>query len=60
MIQFRFRFSSGATIHGDGWAIDDVCFEEVGGDPQKCRNLARIGIPTSGNSTCTLTLRKMN
>lgn len=28
-VQFRFRFSSNASISGEGWAIDDVCFEKV-------------------------------
>lgn len=28
-IQFRFRFASSATIHGDGWMIDDLCLEQV-------------------------------
>lgn len=30
-IQFRFRFASGATMHGEGWAIDDLCFETLPG-----------------------------
>ncbi len=30
-VQFRFRFGSNSTIHKEGWAIDDICFEEVAG-----------------------------
>lgn len=30
-VQFRFRFASNSTIHHEGWAIDDVCFEEISG-----------------------------
>lgn len=33
-IQFRFRFSSNATISGEGWAIDDVCLEPITGSCQ--------------------------
>lgn len=30
-VQFRFRFASGATQHGEGWAIDDLCFKSLAG-----------------------------
>lgn len=30
-IQFRFRFGSDAANHDEGWAIDDVCLEEISG-----------------------------
>lgn len=31
LVQFRFRFSSNALRHFEGWAIDDVCFKEITG-----------------------------
>ncbi len=31
-VMFRFRFQSDFSISGDGWAIDDVCFESLGPD----------------------------
>ncbi|MDZ7846769.1 MAG: T9SS type A sorting domain-containing protein [Owenweeksia sp.] len=42
MVRFRFRFASGATGHGDGWAIDDLCFEQVSSNcnPISLRELA--------------------
>ena len=30
-IRFRFRFASTATVHNEGWMIDDLCVEEISG-----------------------------
>lgn len=33
-VVFRFRFGSDGSVENEGWAIDDVCFEEVSGPCQ--------------------------
>jgi len=33
-VVFRFRFGSDGSVNNEGWAIDDVCFEEVSGPCQ--------------------------
>lgn len=42
-VQFRFRFASTATIHGEGWMIDDLCFERVSGN---CQSIGNEELPT--------------
>jgi hypothetical protein len=44
-IQFRFWFASDADIQGEGWAIDDVCFEAISG---KC---GTIGVEDETKTT---------
>ena len=41
-VQFRFRFASTATIHGEGWMIDDICFEQVSGN---CQSIGQGDFP---------------
>jgi len=42
-VRFRFHFASGASVNGEGWAIDDLCLTHLGSNCDSVVSLNQMG-----------------